>query len=117
MSVKQAFKGSAVTGFVFAHFMNGIMDGVKAESFGFFGNVEFALAGAVFSFNPELKILFRIGIDYFAQEFSEFGSMLSFFKSNALISFSNFRVAFAVSLAAHSQVHANFGALTHEIHF
>ena len=42
--------------------------------------------------------------------------MFSFFKCDALVSFSNLGEAFTVSLTAHSQVHANFGAFAGKIH-
>ena len=41
--------------------------------------------------------------------------MFSFFESIAFESFCNLRIAFAVSLTAHSEVHTNFSSFTHEM--
>ena len=41
--------------------------------------------------------------------------MLSLFKSNALIRFGNLGISFPVCLAAHSQIHAYFGAFAGKV--
>ena len=41
--------------------------------------------------------------------------MVCFLKSIALEGFGNFRIAFAVGLAAHRQIHAHLGAFAHKM--
>jgi len=48
ISGQHAFKCCTVAGFVFAHFMNGVMNGIQAECFGFLGDSQLAFASAVF---------------------------------------------------------------------
>lgn len=37
ISAKQSFKGGTVAGFIFTHFMNGVVNGVKIKLLCFFG--------------------------------------------------------------------------------
>lgn len=53
---QEAIEYTAVTSFVFCHFMNGVMDSVKISCFCTFSKVEFASGSAVFSVNTHLKI-------------------------------------------------------------
>ena len=69
-----------MTGFIFGHFVNGVMDGVIAEFFGAFGDVEFTGTGTAFGFGAHLQILFGAGSEDFTEQFSEFGGVFGFFK-------------------------------------
>ncbi len=104
-----------MTGFVLAHFVNSIVDGVVAEFLGTLGESKLAFGSTCFGGNTKFQVLFGIRIDHFAQKFSELGSVFSFFESDALVSFSNFRESFAVCLTAHRKVHAHFGTFSRKV--
>ncbi len=101
-------EAAAVAGFVFAHLMYRVMDGVEVELLSERGEVFLASASAVLGIDAHLEVLLRgVGED-FAEELCEFRCMLSFLECIALESLSDFRIAFAVCLAAHGEVHADF---------
>lgn len=104
-----------MTSFVFSHFMNGVMDGIVTQLFSQGSDFFLAGAGTLFSSSTHFQVLLGARGYHFAQQFSEFSSMFSFFESDPFVGFSHFRISFAVSYTAHSQVHTNFGAFTGEV--
>ena len=104
-----------MAGFVFRHFMDGVMDGVVAKFFRAFGEFELASAGAVFGIATELEVLLRTGGEDFAEQFGKFGGVFGLFESVTLVGVSDFRIAFALGLTAHGEVHADFRAFAGEV--
>ena len=103
-----------MAGFVLGHFVNGVVDGVIAQLLGLGGNGQFAFAGAGFG----LVALLEVGLGvphHLADELGELGGVLGLFESVALEGLGNFRIAFALGLAAHRKVHAHFGAFGLEV--
>ena len=104
-----------MAGFVFGHFVNAVVNGVVAEFLGQRGNLLLAVAGTEFCCRAHFNVLFRrVGND-FAQHLGDACGMVCFLKSIALEGFGNFRIAFAVGLAAHRQIHADFAAFAGEV--
>jgi len=96
----ETIEAGAVAGFVFCHFVDSVVDGIIAKLLGAGGDGEFAVACAGFGLEPFLEI--GLGIPYyFAEEFCEFGGVISLFESVSLECFGDFRIAFALGLAAH----------------
>ena len=91
------------------------MDSVKAELLCERCELFLASASAVLSIDAHREVLLRAVRQDLAEELSEFSSMLCFFECIALVSLCDFRIAFTISLAAHSEVHADFGALAREV--
>ena len=112
---EETIEYTAMTSFVFCHFMNGIMDSIIAELFSQRCDFFFASAGTLFSEGTHFEVFFCISCYNFAEEFSKFSSVFSFFKSDAFVSFGNFRITLAVSNTAHSEVHADFRTFTGEV--
>ena len=104
-----------MTSFVFCHFMNGVMDSVEVELFSKGCDFFLACASALFSSSTHFEVGLGVVRNDFAEEFSEFSSVFSFFESDAFVGFSDFRIALAVSDTAHSEVHADFGAFACEV--
>lgn len=108
IAVMETLEAAAVAGFVFAHLVHRVVDGVEVELLSERGEVFLASASAVLGIDAHLEVLLRgVGED-FAEELCEFRCMLSFLECIALESLSDFRIAFAVCLAAHGEVHADF---------
>ena len=104
-----------MAGFVFRHFMDGVMDGVVAEFLRTLGEFELAGAGAVFGVAAELDVLLRAGGEDFAEQFGELGGVFGLFESVTLEGVGDFRIAFALGLTAHGEVHADFRAFAGEV--
>ena len=117
VAFEQTFKSFAVTGLIFGHFVDGVMDGIVTEFFGAFGEVKFTGAGTAFGFSTHLQIFLGAGGEDFAEEFGKFGGVFGFFKGVAFVGFGDFGVAFAFSLTAHGEVHTDFAALTLKVGF
>ena len=93
IAVMEALEAAAVAGFVFAHLMYRVMDGVEVELLSERGEVFLASASAVLGIDAHLEVLLRgVGED-FAEELCKFRCMFSFVKCVALESFSDFRVS------------------------
>ena len=101
--------------FVLAHLMNRVMDSIEVELLCERCELFLACTCAVFGINTHLKVLLCAVRNDFAEELCELCRMLCLFKGNALVSFSDFREAFAVCLTAHRKVHADFGTLAREV--
>ncbi len=67
VALQQAFESLAVAGLVTGHFMNGVMNGVQAQSLSLLGQFGFAHGGAVFSLNADGQVFLRGGGDDLAQ--------------------------------------------------
>ena len=112
---EETIEYTAMTSFVFCHFMNGVMDSIITELFSQRCDFFLASAGTLFSEGTHFEVFFGISRYDFAEEFSKFSSVFGFFKSDAFVSFSNFRITLAVSDTAHSKVHADFRTFTSEV--
>ena len=72
------------------------------------------LAGTAFSDHALVEV--GLGVPHHvAQQFGELGAVFGLFKSVALEGLGNLGVAFAVGLAAHGQIHADLGGLSHVV--
>ena len=107
---QQAIEYTTMASFVFAHFMNRIMDGIVAQLFSQGSDFFLASASALFCSSSHFQVLLGAVGNDFAQQFSELGSVFCFFKSDAFISFCNFRIAFTIGYTGHTQLHTKFGA-------
>lgn len=115
VTTKKSLEGAAMASFVLAHFVYGVVDGVVAEFFGALCKGKFAFGGACFGCHAELEILLGVRPDDFTEEFCKFGCVFGFFEGYTLVGFRDFREAFAISLAAHREVHAHFGTFAIEV--
>ena len=104
-----------MSGFVFAHFVNGVVNSVIAQFLRAFCEGELTRGRAVLGFNADGEVLLCVGVDAFAQKLGEFRGVFGFFKGNALVCFGDFGIAFPVSLTAHCQIHSDFGAFAREV--
>ena len=103
-----------MTSLVLCHLMNCVVCSIHTRSLSILGNTELILACTTLSSNTCLKIALCI-LQYIAQQFSKLACVLSLLKSVTLESLSNFRIALAVSLTAHCQIHTNLTTLTIEV--
>ena len=67
---EQTLKAAAVAGFVLAHLMYRVVDGIQAELLCASSQLFFTLAGAVFSRDAELQVFLGVRKDHFTQQFS-----------------------------------------------
>ena len=95
--------------------MDRIVDSVEVELFSEGSQFFFTSAGTLFSSSAEFEVFLRIRRNDFAEEFSKFCCVFSFFKSDAFVGFRNFRIALTVSNTAHSEVHADFAAFASKV--
>ena len=113
-SVVKTEEAGSVTGLVFRHLVDGVMDRIVVELFCLGSDGELALACTGLSLNAFLKI--GLGVPYYITEkLCEFCSMLCLFESISLESLCDFRIALTLCLTAHCQIHAYLGALSHEV--
>ena len=91
------------------------VDSIKAELFCERCELFLASASAVLCIDAHREVLLRAVRQDLAEELSELSSMLCFFECIALVSLCDFRIAFTISLAAHSEVHADFGAFSFKV--
>ena len=99
-----------MAGFVFCHFMHGVVDGVEVEFFGATSDAHLVFVGTCFGRHT----FFEVGLgvpDALAEEFGKFGCVFGLFPRIALECFSDFGIAFAVCLA----LHADFAAFAVEV--
>ena len=90
------------------------MDSIVVELLCLGSDGELALACTSLSLNAFLKI--GLGIPYYITEkLCKFRCVLGLFESISLESLCDFRIALTLCLAAHCQIHADFGALSHEV--
>ena len=103
-----------MAGFVFGHLVDGVVDGIEVALLGHAGDAHLVFAGAALGNHALVKV--GLGVpNHVAKQFGKAGAVLGLFKSITLESLGDFGVAFAVGLAAHGQIHADFGSLTHEM--
>ena len=105
----------AVSRFVSCHLVDGVMDRVEVELFGFLGQVRLAGGGAVFGFYAHFEVFLGGVGDDIAQELSEFFGVLGLLKSGPLPVQADLRIAFPVGDAGHGQVHADFAAFAFKV--
>ena len=115
VTVEEALEGAAMASLVLSHLVNRIMDSIETELLCERCELFLASASAVLCIDTHREVLLRAVRQDLAEELSEFGSVLSLLKSVALVSLCDFRITFTVSLAAHSEVHADFRALAREV--
>jgi len=105
----------AVSCFVACHFVNGVVDSVKAEFLSLLSEFELAFGSAVFSCYAHFEVgLGGVG-NNFAEEFSKLCSVFCFFVSCLFPVETDFRIAFAVCNASHCKVHTYFGAFAFKV--
>ena len=114
-ALEQTREALAVAGFVLRHLVDGVVDGIVAQFLGELGQIELALAGAGLSLGAELEVLLGAGGDHLAEQLSELGGVLRLFPGVALVSLGDLGIAIALGLTGHRQIHADLGALTHEV--
>ena len=115
VAIEQALEGSAVTGFVLRHFVNGVVDGVEVGGLGLLRQIELAGAGSVFGGDAELEVGLGGRCHDLAEHFRELGGVLRLFVSGLFPVEPDFRIALAESDAGHGEVHADLGALALEV--
>ena len=115
VTVMQAFEAAAMTRFVLAHLVHRVVDGVEIELLREDGEVFLARACAVLGIDAHLEVLLRGVREDFAEELGEFCRMLSLFERVAFERLCDFRIPLAIGLAAHREVHADFGAFAREV--
>lgn len=112
--VVESEEACSVTGLILRHLVDGVMDSIVVELLCLGSDGELALACTSLSLNAFLKI--GLGIPYYITEkLCEFCSMLCLFESISLESLCDFRIALTLCLTAHCQIHADLGALSHEV--
>ena len=114
-ALQESGETGAVAGFVFRHFVNRVVDRVEAELLGADGELEFSVAGARFGVGAHLKVRLRAGDEDFAEEFREFRRVFRFFKGVTLERVGDFRIALALRLTAHREIHSDFAAFAVEV--
>ncbi len=90
------------------------MSGIHVGLLGIAGDAELVLAGTALSSDTCLQVALGV-TEHITKEFCEFGCMLSLLKGIALESLCHLRIALAVCLTAHSEIHAYLTALTIEM--
>ena len=103
-----------MTGLILCHFMNGIMDSVETCSLSVLSNAELIFASTSLSSSTLLQIGLSIP-NALAQQFCETRSMVSLLKSITLESLGNLRIALAIGLTSHCEVHTDFATLAIEV--
>ena len=103
-----------MAGFVFCHLVNGVVDGVVAQFLCAGGEVQFALAGTGLCVSPLLEVCLGVP-DNLSKKLCELGGVLCLLKGIAPEGGGDSRVALAVCLPAHCQVHTNLRALSVEV--
>ena len=115
VALQQAFESLAMAGFIAGHFMHGDMDGVQIQLLGHQRQIKLALGSAVLGVHAHFEVLLG-GVGYdFAQQLGKIGGMFGFFVCSHLPVQADFGIAFAMGNAGHGQIHANLGALAHEV--
>ena len=114
VALQESCEACTMAGLILGHFMNGVVDSIEASLFGSHGNTVFLFTGTCFGCGTLLKIGFCVE-HALAEEFSETTGMVGFFKTIATEGFSDLRIALAVSLAGHSQIHSYLTALGIEL--
>lgn len=109
-------EASAMASLVLGHFVNGVVDGVRALLLCQLGDAELVRASVFLGGDASLEIALGV-TEHLAQQLSEAGSVVSLLVSVALVGLGDFGVALAVCLASHGQVHANLAALSVEMVF
>ena len=95
--------------------MHSVMDGVEVQLLCQLGELGLAGGCAVLGFDAHLEVLLGgVGHD-FAQQFGELGGVISLFVGWLFPVQTDLGVAFAMCDACHCQIHADFGALAHEV--
>ena len=114
VALQEPCEACTMAGLILGHFMNGVVDSIEASLFGSHGNTVFLFTGTCFGCRTLLKI--GLSVEHaLAEEFSETTGMVGLFKTIATEGFSDLRIALAVSLAGHSQIHTYLAALTIEV--
>ena len=90
------------------------MDSIEVQFLGQRSDTLLILAGAAFRLHTRFHIGFGIP-NHFAQQFCELRGMLGLFPGIALERLCDLGITFAVSLAAHRQIHAHLGAFAHKM--
>ena len=103
-----------MAGFVFCHFVNCVVDGVIAQFLGFGGNCQLALAGTGLCHHSFVQVGLCVP-DNLSEELCETCSVIGLLEGVTLEGIGNLRVALALCLAAHCQVHSNLGAFSVEV--
>ena len=90
----ETFKTLTVTGFVFSHFVNGVVDGIEVELFCTGSNAHFVFVCACFGSHAFFKV--GLGVPHaVSEQFGELRCMFSLFPSITLESLGDFRISLA----------------------
>ena len=82
-----------MAGFVFAHFVYGVVHGVVSEFLSPLCEHELAFGRAPFGFDSQLQILLGVGIYAFSEEFRELCGVFCLFKGYSFVRFRDFRIS------------------------
>ena len=90
-----------MAGFVFAHFVYGVVHGVVSEFLSPLCEHELAFGRAPFGFDSQLQILLGVGIYAFSEEFRELCGVFCLFKGYSFVRFRDFRISLSASNSCH----------------
>ncbi len=114
VTLVESHEAGAVAGFVFCHFVNGVVGGVHTGSLGVLGNAELVLASALLGCDASLEVGLGVA-ENIAEQLSELAGVLCLLKSIALEGLGYLGIALAVGLTAHGKIHAYLTALAGEM--
>ena len=114
-ALQETSETGAVAGFVFRHFVNRVVDRVESELLGANREFELTVAGARFGVGAHLEVRLRAGGQNFAEQLREFRRVFRFFKGVTLERVGDFRIALALRLTAHREIHSDFAAFAVEV--
>ena len=104
VALEQSGEGTAVTGLVAGHLVDGVMDGVQVELLGQLGQLGLAGGGAVLGLDAHLEVLLGgVGHDL-AEELGELGGVLGLLVGGLLPVQADLGITLAVSNAAKSEL-------------
>ena len=115
VSVKEALEGSAVTGLVLCHLVDGVVDGVEVQLLCHLSQLELAFASAVLGGNASFEVLLGGGKNDLAQQLGKLGGVLRFLVSCLFPVHTDLGVALAESHSRHSEVHTDLAAFAVEV--
>ena len=114
VTLVESLESLTVASLVLGHLVNRVMDGIQVQGLGLLGNIHLAGASSAFGFHTLLEV--GLGIpDALANQLCKTAGVIGLLKGIALEGLGDFRIAFAVSLARHSQIHSYFGTFTFEV--
>ena len=97
------------------HLMDAVMKSIETHLFALLGESGLSCAGTVLSCYADGEVFFSGRGNHLTEHLGIAGSVVSFFESCLAIESADFRITFADGGSGHSQIHADFRALTCEL--